>query len=138
MRAFIDTNVFLYAFLDQDVAKKHVAVECIANAVRERNGFVSLQVVKEFCNVMMKRSVRSAEEISKATELFDRFNMVDDSILLVRNAISLKNRYGLQFFDALMVVAAVAGGCDTILTEDLNDGQVYCGVRAVNPFAHEL
>jgi len=25
-------------------------------------------------------------------------------------------------------------GCDEIQTEDLNDGQTYCGIKAVNPF----
>ena len=40
----------------------------------------------------------------------------------------------VYFYDALIVAAAEASGCDEILTEDLNDGQVYCGVKAVNPF----
>ena len=49
-------------------------------------------------------------------------------------AIDTKERYGIQFYDALIVAAAEANGCDEILTEDLNDGQTYCGIRAVNPF----
>lgn len=32
------------------------------------------------------------------------------------------------------LAAAEANGCDEILTEDLTDGQTYCGIRAVNPF----
>jgi len=46
----------------------------------------------------------------------------------------LRSQYGLHFFDSLLLAAAEANRCDTSLTEDLNDGQVYCGVRAVNPF----
>ena len=30
--------------------------------------------------------------------------------------------------------AAQENGCDEILTEDLNDGQMYGSVKAVNPF----
>ena len=41
--------------------------------------------------------------------------------------------FGTQFFDSLLLVAA-ENGCDTILTEDLNDGQMYGTVKAVNPF----
>jgi predicted nucleic acid-binding protein len=36
---------------------------------------------------------------------------------------------------ALVVVAAVRSGADTLYTEDLNDGQILCGVRIVNPFS---
>lgn len=34
----------------------------------------------------------------------------------------------------MMVAAAERAGMSEILTEDLGDGQLYCGVRAVNPF----
>jgi predicted nucleic acid-binding protein len=41
----------------------------------------------------------------------------------------------ISIWDALVVAAAEAGGCDTILSEDFNDGQRYCGILAQNPFA---
>lgn len=134
MKVFLDTNVFLYAFLDQDVDKKRVAVEAIAKAVRERNGCVSTQVAKEFCNVMLKGSSKSPEDLLKALELFDRFDMVNDTMELVRGAIRIKSRYDLQYYDSLMLAAAESERCGKILTEDLNDGQEYCGIKAVNPF----
>jgi predicted nucleic acid-binding protein len=40
----------------------------------------------------------------------------------------------LDFYDALIVAAAEYAGCDEVLTEDLNDGQIYGSVKAVNPF----
>ncbi|MBR6733799.1 MAG: hypothetical protein IKL96_05300 [Kiritimatiellae bacterium] len=46
----------------------------------------------------------------------------------------LRKQYGLQFYDVLLLAAAESAGCDKILTEDLNDGQVYCGITAENPF----
>ena len=49
-------------------------------------------------------------------------------------AIGLMGRYNIQFFDSLLLVAAQENGCDEILTEDLNDGQMYGSVKAVNPF----
>ena len=39
----------------------------------------------------------------------------------------------MTFIDTNVLVYSV-DGCDEILTEDLADGQTYCGVRAVNPF----
>ncbi len=50
MRTFLDTNVFLYAFLDQDAAKKPVAARLVSNAVRAGNGFISLSASHKFGN----------------------------------------------------------------------------------------
>ena len=43
----------------------------------------------------------------------------------------------ISIWDALVVAAAEAGGCDTILSEDFNDGQHYCGLLARNPFVRK-
>lgn len=41
----------------------------------------------------------------------------------------------MKFIDSnVLIYAAEASGCDELLTEDLRDGQVYCGIKAVNPF----
>ncbi len=133
-RTFLDTNVFLYAFLNQDVGKKSVAAEIISDAVRHGCGFVSLQVVNEFCNVMVKKSGKTLAELLDATRLFRRLRMVDGSLRLAQRALEIKSLYGVQFYDSLMLSAAESAGCDEILTEDLNDGQMYGSVKAVNPF----
>ena len=134
MKVFLDTNVFLYAFLNQDVAKKMVAAKILAAAIRDGNGYVSLQVAKEFCNVMTKKSHKPVSEVAVALDLISRFNCTAGTFGNVRRALEIKGQYGIQFYDALIVAAAEANGCDEILTEDLNDGQVYCGIKAVNPF----
>ncbi len=40
----------------------------------------------------------------------------------------------LSIWDALIVCAANRAGCRTLLSEDLNHGQVIGGVAVVNPF----
>lgn len=134
MKVFLDTNVFLYAFLNQDVAKKTTAARIIATAIRVGNGYVSLQIAKEFCNVMTKKSPKPIAEVLVALNLISRFNYTEDSFGMVCRALSIKEQYGIQFYDALVVAAAEASGCEEIFTEDLNDGQIYCGMKAVNPF----
>ena len=133
-RSFLDTNVFLYAFLNQDAAKKSIAARIVSNAVLSGNCYVSLQVVNEFCNVMVKKSGKPFSDILEATKLFARFHMVDGSLRLTQRALELKGLYGVQFYDSLMLAFSEAAGCDEILTEDLNDGQMYGSVKAVNPF----
>ena len=40
----------------------------------------------------------------------------------------------MRFIDSLLLAAAEANGCSEFWSEDLNDGQMYCGMKAINPF----
>jgi predicted nucleic acid-binding protein len=51
-------------------------------------------------------------------------------------AFSMEDRFGVRFWDALLLASANAAGCRFFLSEDLNDGQLYGAVRAINPFRH--
>ena len=62
-------------------------------------------------------------------------NVVPVTIQLVTRAIEIKELYGLQFFDSQIIAAAEQAECTEIWSEDLCDGQIYCGIRCVNPFA---
>lgn len=52
----------------------------------------------------------------------------------VLGAISLHQRTGISFWDAMMVRSAIEIGCAVIYSEDLNDGQSYDSTRVENPF----
>jgi len=47
----------------------------------------------------------------------------------------LASSHGFNFYDALIVASALAAGCDTLLTEDLQAGRKIEGLTIVNPFA---
>lgn len=53
----------------------------------------------------------------------------------VVEALELRKRYRLSFWDAMILQAAHELGARVLWTEDLNDGQDYGGVAARNPFA---
>jgi predicted nucleic acid-binding protein len=53
----------------------------------------------------------------------------------VNQAITIHRRYAISFWDAMIIRSATQLGCAKLWSEDLNAGQVYEGVRVVNPFA---
>ena len=59
---------------------------------------------------------------------------IDVTIDLVRHALAVKEEYGIQFYDALVVSAAEKLCCTEIVSEDLNPDQMYRGMAVVNPF----
>jgi len=60
--------------------------------------------------------------------------VVDEATIV--EAWTIEDRFGLSFWDALVVAAAQTALCRTLLTEDLQDGQDLDGLLVVNPFVH--
>jgi predicted nucleic acid-binding protein len=59
--------------------------------------------------------------------------MVNDS-KSVLHSLEIEGRYKTSFWDALILYAAQASAAQTLYIEDLNHGQMYGGVRVINPF----
>ena len=131
---FRDTNVLIYSIDGKDPAKQVVAREIVVSAVRGGGFLISAQVLNEFSNIALLKLKLSVEEVRKFVSFFSRIGVVSLESRWTDAALLLKQRYETQFFDSLLLAAAQENGCDEILTEDLNDGQMYGSVKAVNPF----
>ena len=131
---FLDTNVLIYSIDGNDPAKQAVARDIVVSAVRGGGFLISAQVLNEFSNIALLKLKLSVEEARKFVSFFSRIGVVSLESRWTDAALLLKQRYETQFFDSLLLVAAQENGCDEILTEDLNDGQMYGSVKAVNPF----
>lgn len=132
---FFDTNVLVYVQDDSNPRKQAIAFDLISHAMEvNHDGYISTQVLQEFCNTMYKKTKRTKAEIEGFLEYFRELLASDITIDLIRRAISVKEEYGIQFYDALIVATASKLGCHEIVSEDLNPGQTYCGMAVVNPF----
>ena len=136
---FFDTNILVYAATDQDPRKRDIARELIGHAIEvNHDGCISTQVLSEFCNAMLRKSLRTKEEIDGMLDYFRELLEIDVTIDLVRHALAVKEEYGIQYYDALIVATAEKLGCHEIVTEDLNPDQTYRGMAVVNPFNTSL
>lgn len=132
-----DTNVFIYYFDETDARKKGVARSLVRTALSTGDVAISYQVVQEALNALTtKLSVPATEgDLEQFFErILPRLWVVMPSQALHERALRVRRRYGLHFYDALVVAGALEGGCDRLLTEDLQHGQVIEGLRIVNPF----
>ena len=132
---FIDSNVFVYA-LDKNVsAKQKKARRIVADAFAAHAPYrISAQVLAEFSSVAIRKLGVSAPLLLTLLSEMGKISRTAIDNALVSRAVEIQGLYGIQFYDAQIVAAAERLGCDIILTEDLNDGQMYCGITAVNPF----
>ncbi|MBR4653531.1 MAG: PIN domain-containing protein [Kiritimatiellae bacterium] len=131
---FIDTNIWVYALSSQDHAKKKVAVELIAKTYRDDMICVSSQVLKEFANFAFRKTRKFAAEINAMLSRIGSYTFVADTKELVADGVTGRETWQVGFYDALIIAAANKAGCTTIFTEDLNNGQKYGNVVAINPF----
>lgn len=129
MTAFFDTNVIVYGFLDID--KRQAALRVMADG-----GVISAQVLNEFTNVARRRQ-RGWQEIEEAiAALHMRFpDILPLTAELHGAALALARDHSFAFYDALIVAAAIEAGCDTLWSEDMQDGRVIGGLTIRNPFA---
>lgn len=131
---FLDTNILVYAIDSRNLEKQRIAREIVFVAEGSNEYIVSAQVLNEFANVAIRKLSLPFEQTMAFVHKYEAIRTVPVLSEWTAHALEIMKCYGIQFFDALLLAAAEANGCDKILTEDLSDGQVYCGVRAVNPF----
>ena len=134
---FVDTNVFVYLHDDSEPEKKQRADDWIALLVNRRAGRLSFQVLQELYAVLtrtVKETLPPATAQAIVRDLVAwRPTPIDLSIL--ERAWALGQRYALSWWDSLIVAAAQRSQCKAVLTEDLQDGQVFGAVRVIDPFA---
>jgi predicted nucleic acid-binding protein len=132
---FADTNVLLYA-ISRDADEQAKAAR--ANELLAAGDLaVSVQVLQEFYvqATQERRPDRLTDkQAAGLVESFRRFPVQETTVEVMRGAISTRERFEISYWDAAIVEAARAIGCEVVLSEDLNDGQDYGGVRVENPF----
>lgn len=135
-KVFLDTNVLVYACDSHSPVKQGKAQELLMYCTEQERGVLSTQVLSEFFCVVTGR-IPKPIEADKAQSLVNDFSImetVEVDVPMINRAIEAHKQYKLSFWDGLIVSAAERAGCREILTEDLNAGQEYFGVKAVNPF----
>ena len=136
-KAFVDANILVYAHDPGSCAKHDRAKALVARLWDERSGVVSTQVLQElYVNLrkVAKRPISPAEAKQLLADYLTWEVVVNDGESIL-GALELEERYQISFWDAMIVQAANAAGVESLYSEDLNHGQRYGTVVAVNPFA---
>ena len=133
---FIDSNVLVYLADRHDDNKRKVAKGVVVDAMRYPERYlISTQTLAEFSNVCLRKFKMEIETVRDYLGFLRGLKVVSYLPVSIDRALEVKAKYQLQFYDSLLLATAEANGCDVFLSEDLNPGQIYCGMTAVNPFA---
>jgi predicted nucleic acid-binding protein len=130
----LDTNILLYAVsrIPAHLTKKTRAIELVEGS----NFGTTAQIVQEFfVNVVRKSDFGFTVDMAMAwIENLEKAPSHATDMTLVKNAIEAAVRWQISYWDAAILVAAKGLGAPILYTEDLNHGQAYGSVTAINPF----
>ena len=98
---------------------------------------LSVQVLQEF--YVQATHTRRPDSLPHAMAVrliakWLRFRVQENTVAVLQNALVMKERFQIPYWDAAILAAAKASGCEQLLSEDLNHGQDYDGVTVTNPF----
>lgn len=131
---FFDSNILVYAEDSADAVKQQKAISLILEHGRQRTGVLSVQVLGEYFSAVT-RKLRLDPAVARAqVEFYSRFRVIEPTVVDVLGAIDLHRLHSISYWDSLIIRCAIQSGCSVLLSEDLQHGQNFDGVRIVNPF----
>jgi len=130
---FVDTNIWLYAFIESDDPTKSAAAR---ELIAEIEPIVSVQVVNEVCVNLLRRAAFSEDQIGRLiSSFYQRYVVVELGQPVMMEASRLRSRYSLSFWDSMIVAAALQAGASVLYSEDMQHGwQLEEQLRVLDPF----
>ena len=134
---FFDTNVLVYLFSSDHPGKQEIAERLYVDAAGDGSATLSTQVLQEFYSVATRRLPQLLAHATArlAAQEFSEHNLVRLEAPMLLKAMDRSTNDCISFWDALIVEAALAGGCRTLYSEDFQHGRAFGPLRVVNPFA---
>lgn len=128
--AFFDTNVILYLLDDGPKSDR-------AEALLAQGGTISVQVLNETLVNCLRKARMTPDEAADFLHAVRQLCAVRDLDLRSHDiGRALNARHGFSVYDSMIVAAALLAGCDTLWSEDMQDGMMVEGqLRIRNPFA---
>ncbi len=134
---FLDTNILVYCFSSDEPEKRDRANSLVERALGKANGSISWQVVQEFLNVALRRFERpfSPEQAARYLETtLQPLCRIFPSPDLWHAALRIQMESGYQWYDSLVVAAALQSNAKTLYSEDLQHGRRFDQLTIKNPF----
>ncbi len=133
-KVFIDTNILVYTMDNKDLGKQLLARQTINTIVNNHFPVISTQVIQEFYVATTLKLKANPMIIKSIVHNFRNMEVVDNDIGLTEQAIDISVMSKISFWDSLIIAAAEKASCEFVLSEYLNTGQVFRGIKVINPF----
>jgi predicted nucleic acid-binding protein len=136
-KLFWDTNLWIYRLVqseDLQDQEKQAKVNVLLQVSEDI--FISTQILNEICNVLLKKFSATPEQVlEKLNHLKKVVTICPLEDTHTFQALELMKKYQFQWFDSLVVAAALSSQCSILYSEDMqHDLMVEKQLTIQNPF----
>ena len=133
-KTLLDSNIWVYALTVDDPEKRAKALALISGNFDEI--VLTPQILLETYHVLCrKKSTAPPESFSSIEAMPATFPVQSISAATFTLAVETKKATGYTIWDSMVLAAALEAGCETVYSEDMQDGRLINGsLRIVNPF----
>lgn len=134
-RIFIDTNIFVYASIEDKVYtdKRNKAVNLIQSA--EHEIVISTQVINEYYVILIKNGINDEDIQERILEIIENAVLINVTFKTIQSAWEIRGKYKYSYWDSLIISSALEDDCSVLYTEDMQDGQIIeRRLKIENPF----
>ncbi|RPI73973.1 MAG: PIN domain-containing protein [Desulfobacteraceae bacterium] len=130
---FIDTNIWLYSFIQSQNRKK---TEIAGTIIKECEIVISTQIINEMCVNLIKKVDFSEEKIQNLIEtLYEKYTVFDLSRDILQKASKIRTNQSFSFWDSIVAASALDCDADYLISEDMQDGfNLENKLTIINPF----
>ena len=133
---FVDTNILVYARDATETEKQPLAMLRMEYLWKAKSGRLSVQVLQEFYSIVTTKLKPGMEPRRAREDVLSLFawNPAHINLDIIKDAWSILDKFKISWWDSLIISAAQALNCDYLLTEDLQENQIFGSVQVISPF----
>jgi len=134
-KIFIDSNIFVYAYTDDDWQKHELSRNLLKDNILANEIILSVQILNEFYSVMAKYKYSHDEIKSCSDEIIKQAEIMSLKLDTFKFCLFIKEKYGYSWWDSLILSSALENNCKIIYSEDMQHEQIIENtLKIVNPF----
>ena len=130
---FIDTNIWLYSFIQSQNREK---TKIAGDIIKKCEIVISVQIINEVCVNLIKKVDFSEEKIQNLIEsLYKKYTVFELSQDIILSASKIRNNHSFSFWDNIIAASALDCDADFLLSDDMQDGfKLENKLTIINPF----
>jgi predicted nucleic acid-binding protein len=121
-RIFIDSNIWIYLFLQDNNKKYKITEEYLLKNNLNSTFIITYQVINEAANILLKNNFTEAEIRENIEYLLKVCTLQDFTKEIVLIASSVREKYSISFWDSIIIGSALFAKCDALVSEDMQNG----------------
>lgn len=130
-KCFVDSNVWLYAFMDENSSKRDKAL----NVIESAGTVLSTQIINEVCCNLLRKAGYTELEIQQTVANFRaRYPILNVTTDIIYRASQLRISHSFSYWDSVIIATAMEANCGIVYSEDMHNGLQIGNLKIVNPF----